>query len=66
MVNGKGGNEKGGVDMSQRRIKVRGIQRDEIDIDKLALAYWLMAKRAVEEKRQREAEEKAGRREGRS
>ena len=52
--------------MSQRRIKVRGIQRDEIDIDKLALAYWLMAKRAVEEKRQREAEEKAKRREGRS
>jgi hypothetical protein len=52
--------------MSQRRIKVRGIQRDEIDIDKLALAYWLMAKRAVEEKRAKEAEEKAGRREGRS
>ncbi len=52
--------------MSQRRIKVRGIQRHEIDIDKLALAYWLMAKRAVEEKRQREAEEKAKRREGRS
>ena len=66
MVNEKGGNEKGGVDMSQRRIKVRGIRRDEIDIDKLALAYWLMAKRAVEEKRQREAEEKAKRREGRS
>ena len=52
--------------MSQRRIKVRGIQRGEIDIDKLALAYWLMAKRAVEEKRQREADEKAKRREGRS
>ena len=52
--------------MSQRRIKVRGIRKDEIDIDKLALAYWLMAKRAVEEKRQREAEEKAKRREGRS
>ena len=60
------GNEKGGGDMSQRRIKVRGIRKDEIDIDKLALAYWLMAKRAVEEKRQREAEEKAKRREGRS
>ncbi len=52
--------------MSQKRIVVRGIRKDEIDIDKLALAYWLMAKRAVEEQRQREAEEKAERREGRS
>jgi len=41
--------------MSQKRIVVRGIRKDEIDIDKLALAYWLMAKRAVEEQRRREA-----------
>jgi hypothetical protein len=52
--------------MTQRRIKVRGIRRVEIDTDKLALAYWLMAKRAVEEKREREAKEKAKRREVRS
>ena len=54
------------VKLSQRRIKVRGIRKEEIDIDKLALAYWLMAKRAVEEKRAKEAEEKAARPEGRS
>lgn len=52
--------------MATRRIKVRGIRRDEIDTDKLALAYWLMAKRAVEEKREREAAEKAERRKGRA
>jgi hypothetical protein len=44
--------------MAHRRIKVRGVRRAEIDSDKLALAFWLMAKRAVEEKREREAEEK--------
>jgi hypothetical protein len=52
--------------MAQRRIKVRGVRRSEIDTDKLALAYWLMAKRAVEEKREREAKDKARRREVRS
>jgi len=52
--------------MSHKRIKVRGIKRDEIDTDRLALAYWLMAKRAVEEKRAREAEDKAKRKEVRS
>lgn len=41
-----------------RRIKVRGVRREVLDDDKLALAYWLMAKAAVEEKRRREAEEK--------
>jgi hypothetical protein len=44
--------------MRRRRIKVRGIRRQEIDTDQLALVYWLLAKRAVEEKRQREADEK--------
>jgi hypothetical protein len=52
--------------MASRRIRVRGVRRSEIDADKLALAYWLMAKRAVEEKRAREAAEKAGRRKGAS
>jgi hypothetical protein len=50
--------------MTTRRIKVRGIAREEIDEDKLALAYWLMAKSAVEQKRVREAEEKKKRRGG--
>lgn len=45
-----------------RRIKVRGVRRETLDEDKLALAYWLMAKSAVEEKRRREAEEKKRRR----
>jgi hypothetical protein len=48
--------------MASRRIRVRGIRREEIDADKLALAYWLIAKRAVEDKRGREAAEKAKRR----
>ena len=52
--------------MASGRIKVRGIRRAEIDADKLALAYWLMAKRAVEDKRAREAAERANRRKGAS
>jgi len=55
-----------GVGMSHRRVKVRGVRRTQIDSDKLALAYWLMAKRAVEEKRAKEVDEKARRREDRS
>lgn len=50
--------------MTLRRIKVRGVRREEIDTDKLALALWLMSKRAVEEKREREATERASRRKG--
>jgi hypothetical protein len=41
-----------------RRIKVRGVRLEELDDEKLALAYWLMAKRAVAEKREREAADK--------
>jgi hypothetical protein len=48
--------------MGHKRIKVRGIRKDEVDTDQLALVYWLMAKRAVEEKRQREREDKKRRR----
>ena len=47
---------------STRRIKVKGIKRDEIDIEQLALIYWLQAKRVLREKREREAAEKARRR----
>jgi hypothetical protein len=48
--------------MPHRRIRVKGVRKEEIDTDRLALAYWLMAKRAVEQKRQREAEERKARR----
>ncbi len=49
--------------MATRRIKVQGIKRDEIDSEQLALIYWLQAKRVLREKREREAQEKARRRE---
>lgn len=45
-----------------RRIKVRGIRKEEIDSEQLALVYWLMAKRAVEEKRERDLADKRRRR----
>jgi hypothetical protein len=46
-----------------RRIKVKGVRRDEIDSEQLALIYWLQAKRVLREKREREAKAKAKRRE---
>jgi hypothetical protein len=49
--------------MATRRIKVKGIRKDEIDTEQLALIYWLQAKRVLREKREREAQEKAKRRE---
>jgi hypothetical protein len=49
--------------MAMRRIKVKGIKRDEIDTEQLSLIYWLQAKRVLREKREREAQEKAKRRE---
>jgi hypothetical protein len=52
--------------MATRRIKVKGIKKDEIDTEQLALVYWLMAKRQLREKREHEAQEKAKRREQRS
>lgn len=42
----------------QRRIRVRGIRREEIDSEQLALVYYLMGKRLVQEKRQREEKER--------
>jgi hypothetical protein len=44
--------------MATRRIKVKGIRKDEIDTEQLALIYWLQAKRVLREKREREAQEK--------
>ena len=46
-----------------RRIKVKGVRRDEIDTEQLALIYWLQAKRVLREKREHDAQEKAKRRE---
>jgi hypothetical protein len=51
-------------EVPHKRIRIKGIRRKQIDTDKLALAYWLMAKRAVEEKRRREAEDRKKRRGG--
>jgi hypothetical protein len=45
--------------MATRRIRVKGIKKDEIDTEQLALIYWLQAKRVLREKREREAQEKA-------
>lgn len=47
-----------------RRIKVKGIMRNEIDIDTIAHVYFMMGKRAVEEKRRRAATERKRRAEG--
>jgi hypothetical protein len=44
-----------------RRIKVKGVRRSEIDTDQLALVYWLMAKRTLRERREHEAKARAKR-----
>lgn len=49
--------------MTGKRIKVRGVRRKELDASAIAFVYWRMAKVQVEEKRRREAEDKARRRE---
>jgi hypothetical protein len=46
-----------------RRIKVKGIKKEVISSQDLAMIYWLQAKRVLREKREREAQEKAKRRE---
>jgi hypothetical protein len=46
-----------------RRIKVKGVRRDEIDTEQLALVYWLQAKRILRERREREAKAKTAREE---
>ena len=43
-------------------LKVRGVKRTRLTLSKLALVYWLQAKRVLREKREREAREKAKRR----
>jgi hypothetical protein len=44
-----------------RRIKVKGVRRDEIDTEQLALIYWLQSKRVLRERREREAKARARR-----
>lgn len=49
--------------MPQQRIKVRGIRREAVDTQLLSQAIWLIAKRRVQDKRDREARERARREE---
>ncbi len=49
--------------MRQRRIKVRGVQKGELDTEQIALVLWLQAKRVLRERRAQEAAAKAKRRE---
>lgn len=44
-----------------KRIKIKGVRRKELDYDAISFVIWTMAKRQVEERRRREAEEKAKR-----
>jgi hypothetical protein len=44
--------------MVKRRIKVKGIRKDELDTNMYALVLWTLAKEAVADKRRREAEAK--------
>lgn len=41
-----------------RNIKVKGMRRKELDIEQLALVYWLQAKRVLRERREREEQER--------
>jgi hypothetical protein len=53
---------KGGIYMPRsRRITVKGVRKDVIDTEQLALVYWLQAKRILREKREQEARAKAKR-----
>jgi hypothetical protein len=46
---------------NSRRITVKGVRRDAIDTEQLALVYWLQAKRVLRERREHEAKAKAKR-----
>lgn len=41
-----------------RKIRVRGVERVALDTEKLAFVFWMMAKRQVQEKREREQRER--------
>lgn len=44
-----------------RRVRIKGVRRDEIDTEQLALIYWLQAKRILRERRERDAQAKTKR-----
>lgn len=44
--------------MATKRIRVNGVRREQIDAEMYALALWLESKRGVQEKRERQAEDK--------
>lgn len=46
-----------------KRIKVKGIRRTEFDRDALAFVFFTLAKRQVQERREREAKERDARKE---
>ncbi len=46
-----------------KRITIKGVRRKELDYDAISYVLFVMAKRQVEERRRREAGEKAKRRE---
>jgi hypothetical protein len=48
-----------------RRIKVKGVRREEIDSEQLALVYWLQAKRILRERREQEEKAKQKREQAR-
>jgi hypothetical protein len=47
-----------------RRIKVKGVRKDEIDTEQLALVYWLQAKRILRERREQDEKAKAKKAQG--
>ncbi len=49
--------------MSKQQFKIKGVRQQEINHDLASYVLWRMAKRNVEERRKREAEEKAKRKE---
>jgi hypothetical protein len=44
-----------------RRVRIKGVRKKQIDADTLAFVYFQLAKARVEEKRRREAAERAKR-----
>lgn len=52
--------------MTTKRIKVRGVRRRELDSETLAFIFWRLGKLSVQERREREAREKAKRSEVKS
>lgn len=48
---------------NSRRIRVKGVRRETLDTEQLALVYWLQAKRILKDRRANEQAAKAKRRE---